>query len=58
MIFTETKKFLAELIQTTLKVLSSAFGHMYTKIQVIAKINILMTDFNLTLMLLGWYVRR
>ena len=41
--FAETKS-LAELVQTTLEILSAATGYMYTESQIIAKIDFVMTD--------------
>ena len=43
-IFAETKKSLAELVQTTLEILSTATGCMYTESKVMAKINFVITD--------------
>ena len=43
-IFAETKKSLAELIQTTLKILSAATGCMYTESQIMDKIDFIMTN--------------
>ena len=43
-IFTETKKSLTEMIQTTLEILSAATGCMYYESQIMAKIDFVMTD--------------
>ena len=43
-IFTETKKSLAELAQTTLEIFSAAIACMYTESQIIAKIDFVITD--------------
>ena len=43
-IFMETKKSLAELIRTTLKILSAATGYMYSENQIMQIINFVMTD--------------
>ena len=43
-IFAETKRSLDELVQTTLEILSTATGYMYTESQIMAKIDFVMTD--------------
>ena len=43
-IFAEAKKCLAELVQTTLEILSADTGCLYTESQTMAKIDFVMTD--------------